>query len=98
MPARYQADLQAQPVRWANLSTAVAIAINTWSALSPRVDDAALSARFEAAVGALADAAGRSDRRRADVAARDELTLVDELEAYFSQPVRSLNRYSGSAI
>ncbi len=82
---RCQADLNADPTRWRDVTEAVAFARQQWSALEPQVRDEALRSRMSDAISELGLAADRSDVARADKAAARQLDLVDELEAYFAR-------------
>lgn len=81
---RYGADLAASPARWADARTAAEFAATQWAALSPRITDPALKAKFGATVAGLKTAADGKDAAQAARINRAELDQVDELETFFA--------------
>lgn len=80
---RYDADLKATPARWDDMKQAVSFGREKWAAIAPRVTDAALKAKMDAALGGMAKALDSRDAKAAAVVAQRELALVDELETFF---------------
>jgi hypothetical protein len=81
---RYQADLRATPIRWADMAQAGTFARSQWATLSPQVTDPSLRSRVQDAMEGLRIAQEQRDPAQADRAARMQLDLVDELEAHFN--------------
>ena len=82
---RYDADLKASPVRWADTSQAAAFASTQWASISSRVTDSALRARVDRTLAGMAAAAKARNAPAAATAAKVELALVDELETFFNK-------------
>ena len=82
---RYDADLKAKPVRWADMQEATAFARQQWDAIAGRVQDARLAKRVAAALAAMQGAIDKKSASGARHAATALLDLVDELETYFSK-------------
>lgn len=80
---RIQADLQSEPVRWADAAQAATYAQEQWSLAKDKVADTALRDKFEASVKSLQKATTIKDKAMATRAAKLELDLVDSLETYF---------------
>lgn len=80
---RYQADLKAVPVRWADMGSAMLFARGQWSDVAPRITDAALKASFEKSLANMEKAVAKRDLASAQASATEELNLVDKLEAHF---------------
>ena len=81
---RYQADARANPPLWGDMRQALEVADQQWRAVSPRVSDHQLEARFSADLAELHGALEAGDQRRAQMAVVRELDHVDALESYFS--------------
>lgn len=82
---RYQANLSAKPIRWADATAAVDFAKGQWAGIERRITDTGLKNQFAASVTAMGDAAGRKDAAAAKKAADTQLALVDKLETFFSK-------------
>jgi hypothetical protein len=85
---RYDADLNARPIRWDDMARAAAYAQARWVAIDARVTDKILRDRVSKALADMVEAARRRDPALAADAARRELDLVDRLEIFFSTPTR----------
>lgn len=83
---RFGADLNAQPVRWDDASTALDYADTQWNQISGRVTDPAVRNRFNNALVEMRTALASKNLASAKRAGLQELDLVDELETWFSRP------------
>ncbi len=83
---RYQADLKASPVRWSDMSDAMRFAQSQWSALKPKLSDAALATSFEKTLTDMEKAVAKKDAALAAASAAEELNMVDKLEVHFTAP------------
>jgi hypothetical protein len=81
---RFQADLQAKPVRWDDMREAILFANNHWVVIASRVSDKSVSVPLETALSQMAIAVEHRDPMLAATAVNDELNQVDKLEAYFN--------------
>jgi hypothetical protein len=81
---RYDADLKATPMRWSDMTQAVAFARENWSAIATRVNDPALAAKVVREIDAMDKAATQKNKPAAARSAKAELDLVDQLEKFFS--------------
>jgi len=86
---RYQADARAVAPLWSDMRQALDIADEQWRAVSPRVSDDRLKARFSADLAELRGALEAADQRRGQSAVVRELNDVDALESYFSHRARA---------
>lgn len=86
---RYQADLKAAPVRWADMDEAMRFARTQWTDLKPTLKDAPLASSFERALVAMDKAVTNKDLAAASSSATEELDLVDKLETYYAGPASS---------
>lgn len=82
---RYQADLQASPVRWNDMAAAMRYAREQWTSVAPQLASSPLSVTFEAALAEMEKAIVDQDATAAEKAATAELDLVDQLEGYFNK-------------
>lgn len=85
---RFDADAQATPVRWDDMSRTVAFARQRWSSVRQHGAAAKIAPRFQAALNAMEQAAREKNAAHARLAAKVELDLVDKLEAAFEHPGR----------
>jgi hypothetical protein len=82
---RYDALAKATPPRWSEMASTAAYADEVWAKVASSVSDAALAARFDAALAAMHEAVDRQDVDAAQSSVQSELALVDELEVDFSR-------------
>jgi hypothetical protein len=82
---RYDALAKATPSRWSEMGDTAAYADEVWAKVASSVSDAALAARFDAALAAMREAVDRQDVDAAQSSVQSELALVDELEVDFSR-------------
>lgn len=80
---RYDADLQASPVRWDDMKQAVDFAHKQWAVIAPRLKRVPVAKRFEKAVEGMDRAAQQQNHSLAAASVKSESDLVDELEKYF---------------
>jgi hypothetical protein len=80
---RYDADVKAEPTRWADMVEAAALAGHAWAQLAPKVTDEPLRLRVERSLPEMAAAAAGPDTNRARLAAQSVSQRVGELETYF---------------
>ncbi len=80
---RYQADLKARPVRWADTARAIGFAEGQWKMIANRVTDASLNKSMSDSLAKMRAAAERKDASAAASASTTELDLVDKLETFF---------------
>ncbi len=81
---RYDADLKAGPIRWGDMTEAVAFARENWAKLLPRAKSFPRAAAIEKAVADMDQAAAQKDVASATSSVKAELDLVDQLETFFS--------------
>jgi hypothetical protein len=82
---RYGADLKARPIRWGDMTEAVAYARRIWGAIERRVGDKPLHDGFARALADMGAAVQRRDAAAAADAVKREMDLVDMLETWFGQ-------------
>ena len=80
---RYDADLKAQPTRWADMTQAALVGREQWTLISSRVADPSLRAKMDTILGEMAAAVQGRNASSAAAASQLELALVDDLETYF---------------
>lgn len=80
---RYEADVQATPPRWQDMTDAVTFARMQWSKIEQSPALAKLQSRFGASLDAMDEAIKSRDVANARRAAKIELDLVDDLERAF---------------
>lgn len=81
---RYDALSKSTPTPWAEMAATTAYGVDVWALVKPSVSDAALTAKFDAALVAMNNANAVSDVAAARSAVARELALVDDLEVFFS--------------
>jgi hypothetical protein len=81
---RYQADLEARPIRWDDAAEAADFASEQWTTIADRVTNAALKDNFAASLDGMRKAIDAKDQAQARNIATKELDLVDSLEGFFS--------------
>jgi hypothetical protein len=81
---RYDADFQAMPIRWPDMTEAAAYAHEQWSSISDEITDPALRERVDAAVTDMGLGAEEQNTFKARRSVTAALELVDELEGYFT--------------
>lgn len=86
---RYNANTQATPPRWDDMTRATDFARQRWSSLENKQLPASLGRRLVESLVAMESAAKRRDVVAARASAKTELDLVDELEAAFQPVVRA---------
>lgn len=82
---RYQANLKAKPVRWADAAATMNYADRQWQAISGAVTDAGLKKAMSDALAQMRRASERKDAAAAMSASTAELDLVDRLEKFFDR-------------
>ena len=82
---RYDADLKANPARWADMTQAATFGSDQWTLISSRVTDAALRARVDRALAEMSAAAKARNVRAGAAATKLELAVVDDLETFFNK-------------
>jgi len=86
---RYDADAQANPTRWDDMTRATAFAHDRWASIRTDPAAAPLATRLEAALAAMDAAVTDRDMPRARLSAKQELDLVDLLETAFKPAARA---------
>lgn len=80
---RFNADAEAPPARWEDMSRTVAFARQRWSSVATQATAGKAAPRFAAALEAMEQAVRDKNVAHAKNAAKVELDLVDVLEAAF---------------
>lgn len=81
---RYQANLAAQPARWADAAATVDFADSQWTVLGPQIAEAPLRDEMSRSLANMRKAVLGKDESLARSASTTELDLVDKLEVYFA--------------
>ena len=81
---RYDADLEASPIRWGDMAQAVSFAHENWNKLPPRTKPFPVAQEFEKAITDMDNAVIQKIGSLAASSVKIELDLVDRLEKFFS--------------
>ena len=81
---RYWANAKATPPRWDEMAAARFFTEGQFALISPRIHDAEMIKKFNAALDAMDKAIIAKDSHAAVIAATTEMDLVDELEKLFA--------------